>query len=46
MFLNHQLYQNNIKKLADETEIMEVTAGDMNQIKNVLASFDISANMV
>ena len=31
------------KKLADDTEIMEVTAGDMNQIKNVLASFDISA---
>ena len=31
------------KKLADETEIMEVTAGDMNQIKNVLSSFNISA---
>ena len=31
------------KKLADETEIMEVTAGDMNQIKNVLGSFNISA---
>ncbi len=31
------------KKLADKTEIMEVTAGDMNQIKNVLSSFDISA---
>ena len=31
------------KKLADKTEIMEVTAGDMNQIKNVLSSFNISA---
>jgi len=31
------------KKLADDTEIMEVTAGDMNQIKNVLSSFNISA---
>jgi len=31
------------KKLADQTEIMEVTAGDMNQIKNVLESFNISA---
>ena len=31
------------KKLADDTEIMEVSAGDINQIKNVLGTFNISA---
>ena len=31
------------KKLSDKSEILEVTEGDMNQIKEVLGSFDISA---
>ena len=31
------------KKLKDKSEIMEVTAGDLAQIKEVLGSFDISA---
>ena len=31
------------KKLKDKSEIIEVTEGDMNQIKEVLGSFDISA---
>ena len=34
------------KKLSDKTEIMEVSAGDMNQIKNVLSSFNISAPLL
>ena len=34
------------KKLKDKTEIMEVSAGDMNQIKNVLSSFNISAPLL